>query len=149
MLTNHNYATHCSVITVLICYAQLRDYNTNTLCMQLQCQYAVHWRIDLLSLLLLLRISKPRLVQVGLNTIVENHTRAQTHTCMNGAYCYFKRLCPVVISNSIYVSEYWYRYPVLKLSSMSRCNALILALIVKNSFNSTYCQCSIVTGTSD
>ena len=61
---------------------------------------------------------------------VANYTRACTHTCKNGDYCYFKRLYPVVISNSIPVLEYWHNYPMLKLSSTSCSSALILVHIV-------------------
>ena len=78
---------------------------------------AVHWRIDLSSVLILLCISKPHLVQAGLNMSVANHTRAWTH-CKNGGYCCFMCLCPVVIRKSIPVSEYWHKYPALKLSSI-------------------------------
>ena len=62
------------------------------------------------------------------------------HTCKNGCYHCFRRLCPVVISNSIPMLEYWFKYPALKLSSISQSSALILAHII---FNSAYCPCSI------
>ena len=67
---------------------------------------AVHWRINLSSILHLLHISKHHLVQAGLSMRVANYTRAWTHTCKNGGYFYFKFLYVVVISNSIPVSEY-------------------------------------------
>ena len=79
---------------------------------------AVHWRINLSSILILLCISKPHLVQAGINTSVANHTRAWTHSCKNGGYYYFMRLCPVVIRKSSPVSEYWHKYSALKLSSI-------------------------------
>ena len=78
----------------------------------------MHWRIDLSIILFLLRVSKPHLVQAGTSTRVANYTRAWTHTCKNGGYRYLKLLCPVVISNSNPLSEYWHKYPALKLSSM-------------------------------
>ena len=62
---------------------------------------------------------------------------------------YFTYLYPVVINNSIPVLECWHKYPALKLSSISCSSALILVHIIKNNFNSAYCPCSIVTGTSD
>ena len=70
------------------------------------------------------------------------------HTCKNGGYCYFKRHCPIVISNSNPVSEYWHRYPALKLSSMSRSSTYTLAHIIMNNFNSVYCPCLIATGST-
>ena len=109
----------------------------------------MHWRIDLSNVLLLLHNSKSHLVQACLSMTVANHMRAQTHTCKNGSYSYFMCLCPVVISNSISVSEYYNKYPSIKLSSISHGSALILAHIIKSNFNSIYCPCSIVTGTSD
>ena len=96
--------------------------------------------------ILLLCISKPHLVQASMSTRLSNHTCAWIHTYKNGGYRYFKHLCPVVISNSNPVSEYWHEYPALKLSSMSHSSALILVHIIKNNFNSTYCPCLIVTG---
>ena len=69
------------------------------------------------SILTLLHISKPRLVQ-GLSTRVANHMRAWTHTCKNGGYRYFMRLYLTVISNSMKMLEYWHKYPTLKLSSI-------------------------------
>ena len=50
--------------------------------------------------------------------------------------------------NSISVSEYWHKYPALKLSSISHSSALILVHIIKNNFNSAYCPDSTVTGES-
>ena len=41
-IVNHNYTMHRSIITVLI---REHDYNTNTLCMQLQCQL-VHCALE-------------------------------------------------------------------------------------------------------
>ena len=41
---------------------------------------AVHWRIDLSSVLILFYISKPHLAQAGPNKSVANHTRARTHS---------------------------------------------------------------------
>ena len=76
-------------------------------------------------------------------TEVANHTLAWTHMWKNGGYHY------LVISISIPVSEYWHKYPMLKLSSISCSSALILAHIIKNIFNSAYYPCLIVTGTSD
>ena len=106
--------------------------------------------MDLSSILLLLHISKPHLVPAGMSTRVANHTHAWIHMCKNGGYHYFKRLFSVVISNSNPLSEYRHKYPTLKLSSMSRSSALILVHIIKNNFNSAYCSCLIVTGsTSD
>ena len=97
------------------------------------CNYSVSTlRINLSSVLLLLRISKPHLVQAGLSTKVANHTHAWTHTCKNGGYCYFKHLCPVVMSYSNPVLEYWHKYPTLKLSSISHSGALILVHIIMN-----------------
>ena len=128
---------HCSVIIALIHYA---------------CKYSVSscaLEDRSSSILILLCISKPHLVQAGLNTSVANHTCAWTHSCKNGGYCYFMCLYPVVISKSIPVSEYWHKYSMLKLSSMSHSSMLILAHILKNNFNSAYCPCSIVTSTSD
>ena len=58
---------------------------------------AVHWRIDLLNVLILLCISKPHRIQAGPNTSVANHKHAWTQSCKNGGYCYFMHLCPVVI----------------------------------------------------
>ena len=104
----------------------------------------MQWMVNLSSmLLLLLHISKSQ------STTVINHTRAWTHTCKNGGYRYFTYLCPVVISYSIPVSEYWHKYPALNLSSISCSSALILTHIIKSNFNSAYCPCPIVTGTSD
>ena len=80
---------------------------------------------------------------------VANHTHAWTQTYKNGDYHYFTHLWPVVISNSNLVSEYWHKYPTLKLSSISHSNALILAHIINNNFNSAYCPGSTVTGTLD
>ena len=37
---------------------------------------------------------------------------------------------------------------MLKLSAMSRSNALILVHIIKNNFNIAYCACFIVTGSA-
>ena len=105
--------------------------------MQLQCWLVCCALEDLLRTLLPLRISKPYLVQAGTSTRVANHTRAWTHTCKNGGYHYFKRLCPVVISNSNPLSEFWHKYPTFKLSSMSRSTTLILAQIIKNNFNNS------------
>ena len=93
---------------------------------------------------ILLRISKPHLVQAGTSMRVANHTCAWTHACKNHGYHYFKRLCPVVISNSNPVSEYWHKYPVLNLSSMSRSSASIMPHIIKNNFNSAYCPCLLL-----
>ena len=124
-LVNHNYAMHCSIITVLTCYAQQNDYNTNMLCMQLQYQYAVHWRIDFSSILLLLCISKPRLVQASMSMRVANHTRTWTHMCKNGGYHYFKCLCPVLIGNSNAVLLYQHKYPMLKLQ-YPQCHVAVL-----------------------
>ena len=62
-------------------------------------------------------ISKPHLVQAGLSVRVANRTHAWTHMNKNGGYHYFNHLYPVIISNSISVSEYWHKYPQLKLSS--------------------------------
>ena len=45
-----------------------------------------------MSILLLLRISYPHLVQA--------------HTCKNGGHHYFKHLCPTVISSLNPLSEY-------------------------------------------
>ena len=42
-----------------------------------------------------LRINKPHLVQAGRSMRVAN----LAHTCNNGDYRYFKRLCSAVISN--------------------------------------------------
>ena len=89
--------------------------------------------------------SKPHLVQAGLSTRVANYMCALTHMCKNGGYSCFGHLCPVVISNSIPLLEYWHKYPSLKLYSISRNSALILTLIIKNNFNSVHCSCSIVT----
>ena len=50
------YTMYISVIIALIYYACNYMYSAG--------QYAVHWRIDLLSILVL-RISKPHLVQAG------------------------------------------------------------------------------------
>ena len=97
------------------------------------------------SILLLIRISNLHLVQAGTSTTVSNHTCAWTHTCKNCGYYYFKRLCPVEISNLIPVLEYL----LFKLSPISHSNTLILAHIIKKNFNSVYCPCSIVTGISD
>ena len=110
--------------------------------------YTVHWRIDLYSVLIPLCISKPHLDQTGTSTRVADHTCAWTHRCKNGVYHYFKRLCTVVISNLNPLSEYWCKYPTLKLSSLSCSSALILAHTIKNKFNSTYCSCLIVRGSS-
>ena len=96
-----------------------------------------------------MRLSKRHLVQAGLSMRVTNHTCAWTHTCKNGGYCYFTYLYPVVINNSIPLLEYLHKYPALKLSSISQSSALTLVHIIKNNFNSAYCPCSIVTGTSD
>ena len=98
-----------------------------------------------MNILLLLCISKPHLVQASTSTRVANQACAWTHTCKNGGYHYFKGLCPVVISNSNPLLEYWNKYPTLKLSSMSHSSALILERIIKNNFNSLYCSCLIVT----
>ena len=64
-----------------------------------------------LSILLLLYISKPHLVQAGLSMRLANHTSAWTQTCKYDGYHYFTRLYPVVISSSISFSEYWHKYP--------------------------------------
>ena len=98
MLVNHNYVMHCSVITVLmISYAEQRDYSTNTLSMQLQCRLVSCALTDhnLLSILLLLRISNPYLVQAGRRTIVANHKFAR----MVVTAILIKHFCPAVISN--------------------------------------------------
>ena len=115
---------HSSVIITLTRYAC--NYSAGW--------YAVHWRIDLSSILLLPCISKPHLFQAGTSMRVANHTRAWTRMCKNGGYRYFKRLCPVVISNLNPLLEYWHKYPVLKLSSMSSSSALILVYIIRNKF---------------
>ena len=57
---------HNSVVITLIRYAC--NYSAG--------YYTVHWRIDLSSMLLLLHISKPHLVQAGTNTRVANQARA-------------------------------------------------------------------------
>ena len=62
----------------------------------------MYWRIDLLSILLLLRISKPYLAQAGRSTRVAT----ESHTCKNGGYRYFKCFCPAVISSLNPLSEY-------------------------------------------
>ena len=109
----------------------------------------MHWRIDLSSILLLLHISKPHLVQSGTSTRVANQACAWTHTYKNGGYHYFKHLCPVVISNSNPLLEYWHKYPTLKLSQCYiRSSALILEHIIKNNFNCAYCSCLIVTAST-
>ena len=109
----------------------------------------MHWRIDLSSILLLLCVSKLHLIQGGLSTRVANHTHAWIHTCKNGGYCYFTHLCPVVISNSNPVSEYWHKYRTLKLYSISCSSAVILAHIIKNNLNSADCPCYIVSCAGD
>ena len=102
-----------------------------------------------LSILLLLCISKSHLVQ-GLSTRLANHTRAWTHACKNGGYHYFMCLYQVVISNSISVSQYWHKYPALKLSLISCSSALILAHVIRNNFYNAYYPGSIITcSTSD
>ena len=108
----------------------------------------MHWRVDLLSILLLLRISKSHLVQAGMSMRVAYQARAWMHTCKIGGYHYFEHHCPVVVSNLNPLSEYWHKYPTLKLSSMSRSSALILAHIIKKNIYSGYCSCLIVTGST-
>ena len=77
------------------------------------------------SILLLLCVSKPHLVQ-GQSTRLANHMRVWTHMCKNGGNHYFTYVHPVVISNSMKVLEYWHKYPTLKLSSISHSSTLIL-----------------------
>ena len=88
---------NCSIITVLIRYAQQRHYSTNTVCMQLYALPAstlcTEGSIFQAYYILLLHINKPHLVQAGRNARVEN----PVHTSKNGGYRYFKRLCPAVI----------------------------------------------------
>ena len=59
----------------------------------------MHWRIDLLSVLLLLNISMPHLVQADLSMRVANSTHAWTHTYKIGGYSYFRRLAVTAILN--------------------------------------------------
>ena len=131
---------HSRVIKALMRYAY--NYSASTLCTGVLI-FRAYYPVFLLC------ISKPHLVQASLSTRVANHTHAWTHTCKNGGYCYFKLLCLVVISNSNSVSEYWHKYPTFKLSSLSHSSTLILAHIIMNNFNSAYCPCSIIKGTSD
>ena len=126
-LVNRNYVMQCSVITILIRFALNQDYSTNTLCLLLQCQYIVHWRINLSNMLLIIRISKP---QVGLSIRIANYMGTWIQTCRNGGYCYFVFLS-VVITNSITGSEYQHNYPALKLYSISCSSALVLVHIIK------------------
>ena len=123
-LVNHNYIMRCSIITVLICFALNHDCSTNTLGILLHCQYIVHWRIDLLNILLIFRISKLHLFQAGLSITLANYMK-------NSGYCYFTCLCPVVISISIAVSEQQHNYPTLKLYSISYSSALVSVHIIK------------------
>ena len=60
----------------------------------------MHWRVDLLSILLL-RISKPHLVQAG-----GLYESSKSHTCKNGGYPYFKHFCPAVISSLNPLTDY-------------------------------------------
>ena len=120
---------HCSVIIALIHYAC--NYSASTLRTGGSIRIGRYFN-STLSILLLFRISKPKLVQ-GLSKRLTNHT------CKNGGYRYFMPLYPVVISNSISVSEYWHKYPTLKLSSISCSSTLILVHIIKNNFNSASC----------
>ena len=109
-----NYTTHCSIITVVIHNALQQDYskiyygcnnNTCTLCTGGSIRISRYLN-STLSILLLLYISKPHLVQAGLSMRLANYTSAQTQTCKNGGYHYFTHLYLVVISNSIPFSEY-------------------------------------------
>ena len=96
-----------------------------------------------MSIVLLLRISKPHLVQAGRSS----YKSSKSHACKIGGYRYFKPLCLAI---QILCRSISTKYPTLKLSSMSRSNALILAHIIKNNFNSAYCSYLIVTvSTSD
>ena len=107
--------------------------------------YAVHWRIDLSSILLLLCISKPHLVQACRSTRVAKHTRARM--VVTAILSVFVQQYSVI---KIHCQSTSTKYPALKLSSMSCSSALILAHIIKNNFNSAYCSCLIVTvSTSD
>ena len=101
-----------------------------------------------LSTLLLLCINKAHLVH-GLSTTLTNHMDAWAHMCKDDGYCSFTCLYPVVISTLISVSEYWHKYPALKLFSISPSSALILLCIIKNNFNRACCPGSNVTGTLD
>ena len=83
-----------------------------------------------------------------MSTRVANQAHAWMHTCKIGGYHYFEHHCPVVVSNLNPLSEYWHKYPTSKLSSMSHSSALILAHIIKKNFNSGYCSCLIVTGST-
>ena len=126
---------HCSVIIALIHYAC--NYSASTLCTGGLMGISRYFN-STLSILLLFHISKPKLVQ-GLSKRLTNHIRAWTHTCKNGGYRYFMPRYPVVISNSISVSEYWHECPTLKLSSIPRSSTLILVHVIKNNFNSASC----------
>ena len=137
---------HCSMIIPLINYAC--NYSASTLCTGGSMAISRYFN-STSSVLLLLHISKPHLVQ-GLSMRLANpHVHGHRHTCKNGGYHYFMHLYPVVISNSISVSQYRHKNPALKLFSISRSSALILAHLIKNTFNRAYCPRSIVTGTLD
>ena len=115
-------------------------------CCALEGQWDHH---STLSILLLLHISKPHVDQ-SLSMRLPNYTCAKTHTCQNGGYHFFTRLYPVVISNSISVSECWHKYPMLTLSSISQSSALILLHVKSIILILLIVQAlSIVTGTSD
>ena len=157
-LLRHNYTKHCNIITVLIRYMHSSmvialihyacNYNVSMLCTGGSIGIRRCFN-STLNVILLLHISKPHFVQ-GLSVILANHMHAWTHTCKNGGYSYFTCLYPVVSSNSNPVLQYWHKYPMLKLSSISRSSALILVHIIKNNFNSIIVQVlSIVIGTSD
>ena len=130
---------HCSMIIALIHYAC--NYSASMLCTGGSMGISRYFN-STLSILLLLRISKPKLVQ-GLSKRLTNQMHAWTHMCKDGGYHYFTPLYPVVISNSISVSGYWHKYPALKLSSTSLSSTLILAHIIKKNFNSASCPGSL------
>ena len=97
---------HSSMIITLICNAY--NYNDSEL--------HTGGSIFQAYYILLLCVSKPHFIQDSMSMRIINHTHAWTHMCKNRGCRYFKRLCPVVISNLIAVLEYWHKYPAIKLS---------------------------------
>ena len=88
---------HCIAILAQIHYGC--NYGASTLCNEKSMGNSTYLNFTS-SILLLLCISKPHLIQ-DLSMKLANHMHARTHTFKNEDYCYFMCLYLAVISNSI------------------------------------------------
>ena len=83
---------HCSMVITLKHYAY--NYSASMLCTEASIGISKYYNSTFP-----LHISKHHLVQ-DLSMRLANNSRAWTHECKNGIYCYFTCLNPMVISNS-------------------------------------------------